>query len=78
VADAAARHGRTPAQVVLRWQVQQDGVVAIPRTTKRERLAENIAVFDFTLSDAEMAAISALQPANSRLCDFGFSPRWDD
>jgi diketogulonate reductase-like aldo/keto reductase len=78
VADAAARHGRTPAQVVLRWQVQQDGVVAIPRTTRRERLAENIAVFDFELSGAEMQAISALQPANSRLCDFGFSPRWDD
>ena len=78
VADAARRHGKTPGQVVLRWQVQQPGVAAIPRTSRKERLAENLDIFDFALSEAEMAAISALQAANRRLCDFAFSPEWDE
>ncbi len=77
VMAAAQAHQRTPAQIVLRWQVQQDGVVAIPRTTRTERLAENLAIFDFALSDAEMAAISKLRSANERICDYDFSPRWD-
>lgn len=77
VREAAARHGRSPAQIVLRWHVQQDGVVAIPRTTRAERLAENLAVFDFALSQAEMAAIGGLSRAADRLCDYAFSPRWD-
>ena len=77
VVAAAQAHGRTPAQIVLRWQIQQDGVVAIPRTTRSERLAENLAVFDFALSDAEMAALSRLRSANERICDFDFSPKWD-
>lgn len=77
VTAAAAAHGRTPGQVVLRWHVQQDGVVAIPRTSKVERLAENLAIFDFSLTDAEMAAISALARPGSRVCDFDFSPQWD-
>jgi D-xylose reductase len=59
VLAAAARVGRTPAQVVLRWGVQR-GTSIIPKTTKPERLRENIALFDFELSDAEMRAISAL------------------
>lgn len=74
---AAEAHGRTPAQVVLRWHVQQPGTVAIPRTTRKERLAENAAIFDFALSEAEMAQISALGAAASRICDYDFSPRWD-
>ncbi|MBN9079620.1 MAG: 2,5-didehydrogluconate reductase [Rhizobiales bacterium 65-79] len=78
VLDAAKAHGRTSGQIVLRWHVQQEGVVAIPRTTKNERLKENIDIFDFSLSDAEMAAISALSRAGSRLCSFGFSPAWDE
>ncbi len=77
IRDAAARHGKTSGQIVLRWHVQQEGVVAIPRTTKIARLSENIAIFDFALSDEEMAAISALTGRNARLCDFGFSPEWD-
>lgn len=77
VQGAAKRHGRTPAQIVLRWHVQQDGVAAIPRTTKKERLAENLAVFDFSLSAEEMRSISALQSAHGRICDYAFSPEWD-
>lgn len=77
VAGAARRHGKTPGQVVLRWQIQQEGVAAIPRTSRKERLAENIDIFDFALADDEMAAISALGVANQRLCNFPFSPAWD-
>jgi diketogulonate reductase-like aldo/keto reductase len=59
-------HGKTPGQVTLRWQVQQ-GVVTIPRTKTPARLAENLAIFDFALSDAEMARIFALARPDGRL-----------
>ncbi|MCO6385702.1 aldo/keto reductase [Aliihoeflea sp. 40Bstr573] len=77
VVDAAKAHGKTPGQIVLRWHVQQDGVVAIPRTTRKERLAENFDMFDFALTDGEMAAISALGVKNARICGYDFSPEWD-
>lgn len=78
IARAAARHGVSPAQVVLRWHVQQEGVIAIPRTSNPARLPENIAVFDFALEAEEMHAISALGAQKLRHCDFAFSPDWDD
>jgi D-xylose reductase len=59
VVAAAKRVQRTPAQVVLRWGVQR-GTAIIPKTTRPERLRENLALFDFELSDEEMAAISNL------------------
>jgi 2,5-diketo-D-gluconate reductase A len=59
IVDLAARLGRTPAQVVLRWHVQLGNVV-IPKSVTPERQAENIALFDFELSDADMAAIESL------------------
>ena len=77
VAGAAKRLGRTPAQVVLRWHVQQEGVVAIPRSSNPARIAENLGVFDFTLTPEEMAAIDALRVRGYRICDFDFSPEWD-
>jgi 2,5-diketo-D-gluconate reductase A len=55
----AERHERTPAQIVLRWHVQL-GLVPVPKTTRRERMVENAAVFDFTLPPGEMDALSAL------------------
>lgn len=78
VKEAAARHGKTPGQVVLRWHVQQEGVVAIPRTTKPWRAAENIDIFDFSLSEEEMAAISILRGKRRRIADYDFSPEWDE
>jgi diketogulonate reductase-like aldo/keto reductase len=69
-------HGKTAAQICLRWLVQQN-VCAIPRTSKIERLSENIEIFDFELSDAEMARISRMGDAKTRLTDFGFAPKWD-
>jgi len=77
VKAAAKRLGRTPAQVVLRWQVQQDGVAAIPRSGNAERIAQNLQVFDFALDEAEMAAVGALRGRGYRICDFDFSPAWD-
>ena len=55
----AEAHGKTPGQVTLRWLIQQ-GVIAIPRTTKESRARENFDIFDFELSDAEMASIHGL------------------
>ena len=69
-------YGKTAAQVCLRWLVQQ-GVVAIPRTSRIERLSENIEIFDFELSSADMAEISGMGSAKGRLVNFGFAPDWD-
>ncbi len=55
----AERVGRTPAQVLLRWCVQLD-LVVIPKSTHRERIEENAQIFDFALSDEDMAALDAL------------------
>jgi 2,5-diketo-D-gluconate reductase B len=75
VISVARRLERTPAQVVLRWLVQQQGVVAIPKATNAAHIAENIAVDDFDLSMLDMANISSLA-RNQRLIDPPFAPRW--
>jgi diketogulonate reductase-like aldo/keto reductase len=79
VIDAiAVAHKRTSTQVALRWLIQQGDVIAIPRTSKVERLRENLAVFDFALTDAEMAAMSRLTRPNSRLINEpAWVPSWD-
>jgi 2,5-diketo-D-gluconate reductase B len=71
----AEQHGRTPAQVTLRWLMQQPDVAAIPKTSKPERALENLAIFDFELTDSEMAAMSALTRPGSRLMN---EPQWVD
>ena len=74
----AEDHGRSIAQIVLRWLIQQDGVVALSRTTNPSRLAENLAVFDFELGIEEMTAIAALAHSGSRIVDPpGLAPEWD-
>jgi 2,5-diketo-D-gluconate reductase B len=69
-------HGKTAAQVCLRWLVQQN-VAAIPRTSRIERLSENIDIFDFALSDEEMEEIAGMASPKGRLTDYGFAPKWD-
>src|SRR3954449_10172635 len=59
IAEIAERHGRTPAQVLLRWVVQRE-VPVIPKSVRRERIEENAQIFDFELSDDEMAALDSL------------------
>ncbi len=73
----AERHGKTPPQVTLRWHIQQN-VIAIPKSQTPSRIAENIDVFDFTLSDDEMAAITGLARPDGRLIDpVDWQPNWD-
>lgn len=64
----AEEHSKSVGQVVLRWLIQR-GVVVIPKSARRERLEENINVFDFTLSDAEMSTISTLDTGSSLFID---------
>ena len=64
IADIAAKHRKTPAQVMLRWHIQR-GVVVIPKYTHKERMEENFQVFDFALTDEDMLAISALDKGES-------------
>ncbi|KQY62450.1 MULTISPECIES: aldo/keto reductase [unclassified Nocardioides] len=71
VRDAAESHNVTPAQVVLRWQVQI-GALPIPKSATPQRQQENLAVFDFVLTDDEVAAITALGRPDGRL--FGGDP----
>lgn len=75
--DIGKRHGKTEVQVALRWLVQQDNVAAIPKTANPGRLAENAAIFDFELTDDEMAAISGLARPDGRGIDPDFGPDWD-
>jgi len=75
----ARRKGKTIAQVALRWLIQQPNVVAIPRSSNPQRIAENFDIFDFTLSDEELSEIAALRRAGSRIADpAGRAPAWDE
>lgn len=69
VKQAAERTGKTPAQVVLRWNVQR-GCSIIPKSAKLHRLKENLAIFDFSLTEEEMQAIAGLN-INKRFNDPG-------
>lgn len=74
LATIATQHGKSIAQVVLRWLVQR-GVVAIPKSVHKARIAENFAIWDFELSGADMEAIAALDTG----CSLFFShqdPQW--
>lgn len=78
LARIGQEHGKTAAQVCLRYLVQQD-VAVIPRTSKIERLEENLSIFDFVLTDAEMSEIGRLAQRDGRIVDWSFSgsPKWD-
>ncbi len=69
-------HRKTAGQVALRFLIQE-GAVVIPRTSKRERLEENMAIFDFSLDDAEMDEIRKLAHSDGRVVDWSGSPNWD-
>jgi 2,5-diketo-D-gluconate reductase B len=69
-------HGKTASQVALRF-LEQHGIIPIPRTSKRERLAENLGSLDFTLSEAEMAEIGKLQRPDGRIVSPPHAPQWD-
>ena len=77
VARLARAHGKTPGQILLRWHVQQPGVIAIPKSARETHITANLNVFDFALSAAEMEALSALREAGGRINTPSFSPAWD-
>ena len=77
IVGIAARLGRTPAQVVLRWHMQQPGVAAIPKSATPAHQAANLAIFDFALTDEDMQALSGLAVPNGRLVNPPFAPTWD-
>ena len=66
VAGPAEKYGRTPAQIVLRWHVQL-GAIPLPKSASPDRQRENADVFDFALTEAEVAAITALGRPDGRL-----------
>ena len=66
IARIAARHGKTPAQAIVRWHLDQS-LVVIPKSVRPERIAENFEVFDFRLDDADMSAIAALDDPMGRM-----------
>ncbi|GHA16392.1 hypothetical protein GCM10010329_44090 [Streptomyces spiroverticillatus] len=68
LAEIGARHGKSVAQVVLRWLIQRD-VVTIPKSVRPERMAENLDVFDFALTDEQMASIAGLDTGASLFFD---------
>ena len=66
--EIGEKYGKTAAQVALRWNAQR-GVVIIPKSTHKERMEENINIWDFSLSDEDMAAISKLDLGHSEIID---------
>ena len=68
VMEIAGRHGKSPAQIVLRWHIEL-GLVPIPRISNRERLGQNVDVFDFSLGADEIQALSALDRCESAAAD---------
>lgn len=75
--EIAGKRGRSIAQIALRWLMQQN-VAAIPRSSNPARIAGNLNVFDFTLTDDEMKRIAALKRPNGRIADpAGRVPPWD-
>jgi diketogulonate reductase-like aldo/keto reductase len=77
VKSIADRLGRTPAQVILRWHVQQPGVVAIPKAASKAHIEANFGIFDFELTDADMKKLFAMAHDDGRQNDSQFSPDWD-
>ena len=66
--DIGQAHGKSPAQVVLRWLIQRN-IVTIPKSVRRERMEQNLDVFDFDLSDAEMSRVAALDTGTTQFFD---------
>lgn len=76
VCEIAQRHEREPAQVVVRWLIQQDGVAAIPRSSEPDHIRANFEVRDFELTPDEMDALSRLA-RGERQIDPSWAPQWD-
>ena len=76
LAAIGRKHGASAAQVALKWLLDQDGVAAIPKASRRESQQANLDALKLTLDDADRKAITAL-PKNRRCVNPGFAPAWD-
>lgn len=76
LSEIANHHQKTVAQVVLRWIIQQ-GIAAIPRSGQQQHAQQNLDIFDFSLSDREMAEISTLQGNGRLVSPAELAPEWD-
>lgn len=74
--EIGQKYGKSAGQVTLRWLVQQEGVLAIPRSSKLEHIKANLDVFDFGLDEDEMRRIHDLDRQDRRI-DLEWSPQWD-
>jgi diketogulonate reductase-like aldo/keto reductase len=78
IGEIGKAHGKTHAQVALRWLIQQPMVAAVPRALEERHIEENLDIFDFTLSDEEMRRISVLRGRQIRIADPPErAPKWD-
>ena len=71
------KYGKSEIQVALHWLIQQEGVLAIPRSSKEKNMKANIDIFDFELTPEETAQINKLREQNLRVVNPGFAPQWD-
>jgi 2,5-diketo-D-gluconate reductase B len=76
LAEIGGKYGKSPAQVALRWLLDQANVAAIPKAASRAHAAANFDIFDFTLAEEDRAAIDAMR-GNQRVVDPGWGPHWD-
>lgn len=74
--EIARKYDKTPAQISLRWLIEQENVVAIPKASSEDHLRENFEVFDFYLEDEDFVRIDELEKS-TRLVNPTFAPRWD-
>ena len=77
IASIARHHQKQPAQIVLRWMMQQDDIIAIPKASSVAHLLQNISVFDFNLTDEEMQAINKLSGHDRRIVGAQPGAKWD-
>ena len=77
IVEIARAKGKTPAQIVLRWHIQQPMNIAIPKSVTPKRIAENIDIFGFELSDEDMGRISGLTRSNGRMVQGSYPSDWN-
>ncbi len=75
--EIGENHGKSAGQVTLRWLVQQEQVIAIPRSSKPDHIIAAYDIADFRLGEDEMKCISGLAQSDGRMVDFDFAPDWD-
>lgn len=77
LSEIAAAHGKSPAQICLRWLIQQANVAAIPKSSSRDHIQSNFDIFDFELTGAEMDIMAGMAREDGRLVDPDWAPDWD-